>query len=72
MIEVYDKPGLIALCNDLAIKYSDRSVEYDSLRGESLSAKVLYLIDWHRRRRRMADLVRKVLADFKFLAEELA
>jgi len=72
MIEVYDKPGLVALCNDLAFKYNDRSVEYDSLRGESLSAKVLYLIDWHRRRRRMADLVRKVLADFHFLAEELA
>jgi hypothetical protein len=71
MIAAYDKPSLIALCSDLAFAYDDLSVEYDNLRGEAVPSKVLELIQWHRRRRRVGDLVRKVLADFPHLAEEL-
>jgi hypothetical protein len=71
MIEGYDKPDLITLCSDLAFEYNDRSVEYDNLRGESPSTKILYLIDWHRRRRRLADLVRKVIIDKPYLINEL-
>jgi len=60
----YDRPAFEILCKELGLDYHD-------LRGETLETKMLYLIDWHQRRRRYAQLVRKVLEDHPYLAQEL-
>jgi hypothetical protein len=78
MIETFDKPALEALCIDLATTYREQNVpdsynvEYDNLRGESPPSKILYLIDWHRRHHRLDNLIKKVLEDRPFLANELS
>jgi len=64
MHSAYDRPAFEILCKDLGLDYHD-------LRGETLETKMLYLIDWHQRRRRYAQLVRKVLEDHPYLAQEL-
>ena len=64
MHSAYDRPAFEILCQDLGLDYHD-------LRGETLETKMLYLIDWHQRRRRYAQLVRKVLEDHPYLAQEL-
>jgi len=64
MHSAYDRPAFEVLCKDLGLDYHD-------LRGETLETKMLYLIDWHQRRRRYAQLVRKVLEDHPYLAQEL-
>lgn len=46
-------------------------LDYHDLRGETLETKMLYLIDWHQHHRRYAQLVRKVLTDHPYLAQEL-
>ncbi|MBL7062645.1 MAG: caspase family protein [Anaerolineae bacterium] len=64
MHSAYDRPAFEILCKELGLDYHD-------LRGETLETKMLYLIDWHRRRRRYAQLVRKALTDHPYLAQEL-
>jgi len=64
MHTAYDRPAFEVLCKDLGLDYHD-------LRGETLETKMLYLIDKHRRRRQYARLVRKVLEDHPYLAQEL-
>ena len=64
MHSAYDRPAFEILCKELGLDYHD-------LRGETLETKMLYLIDWHQRRRRYADLVRKVLEGHPYLAQEL-
>lgn len=64
MHSAYDRPAFEILCKDLGLDYHD-------LRGETLELKMLYLIDWHQRRRRYAQLVRKVLEDHPYLGKEL-
>jgi hypothetical protein len=64
MYTAYDRPAFEVLCKDLGLDYHD-------LRGETLETKMLYLIDKHRRRRQYARLVRKVLEDHPYLAQEL-
>ena len=64
MHSTYDRPAFEILCKELGLDYHD-------LRGETLETKMLYLIDWHQRRRRYADLVRRVLEDHPYLAQEL-
>jgi hypothetical protein len=64
MHSAYDRPAFEILCKDLGLDYHD-------LRGETLEAKMLYLIDHFQRRRRYEKLVRKVLADHSYLADEL-
>ena len=64
MHTAYDRPAFEVLCKELGLDYHD-------LRGETLETKILYLIDWHQRRRQYARLVRKVLEDHPYLAQEL-
>jgi len=64
MHSAYDRPTFEILCKDMGLDYHD-------LRGETLELKMLYLIDWHQRRRRYAQLVRKVLEDHPYLSQEL-
>jgi len=64
MHSAYDRPAFEILCQDLGLDYHD-------LRGETLELKMLYLIDRHQRRRRYAQLVRKVLRDHPYLIQEL-
>jgi hypothetical protein len=64
MHSAYDRPAFEILCKDLGLDYHD-------LRGETLETKMLYLVDWHQRRRRYAQLVRKVLEDHPYLGKEL-
>jgi len=64
MHSAYDHPAFEILCKDLGL-------DYDDLRGETLELKMLYLIDWYQRHRRYPDLVRKVVEDHPYLAQEL-
>ena len=64
MHSAYDRPAFEILCKDLGLDYHD-------LRGETLETKMLYLIDWHQRRRQYTQLVRKVLEDHPYLGKEL-
>jgi len=64
MHSAYDRPAFEILCKDLGLDYHD-------LRGETLETKMLYLIDHFQRRRQYEKLVRKVLADHPYLADEL-
>jgi hypothetical protein len=64
MHSAYDRPAFEILCKDLGLDYHD-------LRGETLELKMLYLIDWHQRRRQYTQLVRKVLEDHPYLGKEL-
>jgi len=64
MHSAYDRPAFEILCKDLGLDYHD-------LRGETLESKMLYLIDHFQRRRQYEKLVRKVLADHPYLADEL-
>jgi len=64
MHNAYDRPAFEILCKDLGLDYHD-------LRGETLETKMLYLIDHFQRRRQYEKLVRKVLADHSYLADEL-
>jgi hypothetical protein len=64
MHSAYDRPAFEILCKDLGLDYHD-------LRGETLETKMLYLIDWHQRRRQYAQLVHKVLEDHPYLGKEL-
>ena len=65
MHSAYDRPAFEMLCKDLA------GLDYHDLRGETLELKMLHLIDWHQRRREYAKLVRRVLEDHPYLAQEL-
>jgi hypothetical protein len=64
MHSAYDRPAFEILCKDLGLDYHD-------LRGETLETKMLYLVDWHQRRRQYAQLVHKVLEDHPYLGKEL-
>jgi uncharacterized caspase-like protein len=64
MHSAYDRPAFEILCKDLGLDYHD-------LRGETLETKMLYLIDHFQRRHQYGRLVRKVLADHPYLANEL-
>jgi len=64
MRSAYDRPAFEILCKDLGLDYHD-------LRGETLETKMLYLIDWHQRRRQYTQLVRQVLKDHPYLGKEL-
>jgi len=64
MHSAYDRLAFEILCKDLGLDYHD-------LRGETLETKMLYLIDHFQRRRQYEKLVRKVLADHPYLADEL-
>jgi len=65
MHSAYDRPAFEMLCKDLV------GLDYHDLRGETLELKMMYLIDWHQRRREYAKLVRRVLEDHPYLAQEL-
>jgi hypothetical protein len=78
MIEVYDKPSLEMLCNTLFNLYKQEGVpdsygvQYDSLRGEGWTLKVMYLIDWHQRHSRLEDLVKQVLRERPNIVKHLS
>jgi hypothetical protein len=64
MHNAYDREEFVLLCSDLGMSYDD-------LRGETLSTKIMYLIDKMVRSRQYERLVRKVLEDRPFLVPEL-
>jgi hypothetical protein len=57
--------------DELKVLCTDLGKNYDDLRGDTPELKILHLINWHKHRRRYGQLVRKVLADRPFLAQEL-
>jgi hypothetical protein len=60
----YNLPEFEILCRDLGLSYDD-------IRGSTFETKILEFIEWHRRRRRYAVLVLKILDDHPYLSSVL-